>query len=707
MRGIAAAIPYDRAMTADAPRALRALLPLAVFGLSLAAFAPALQAGFVNLDDDLNFTLNPHYRGLSPSHLAWMFTHRFGHYMPLTWLSAGVDHAFWGMNPRGYHLTNLLLHGACAAIAYALFLALLAPRRDTLAHLAAAAAALLFALHPLRTEVVAWVTQRRVLLASLFALVSAVAHVRMTRAEGAARTRWHLASVGAFALSLLSMSTAVMLPAALLALDALVLRRDAGWRALLRDQIPHAVLATAAAAMAWIAQRETTALDHFDVGVAMRAVQVPYRVFFYAAKTAVPAGLSPLYLYRPDESPFAAKFLLAALAVGALTALLVARRARWPGALAAWLAFGMLLAPTLVAQISIHFAADRYAYLASVPLAALAAAGLVRSRAALATGLAAAALLSVLSFGQTRAWHDSMSLWSQAIHVDPDHHAAYVNRGGLRLDAGDLDGALRDFDEAVRSHPRFPEARTSRALARRQRGDAAGALDDCSAAIEIRPSIHAYRFRALLRLAMRDTAGARADFAACTRLPAESPEDRVTRAEARRFLGDAAGARADVDDALRLKPALSPACDLRGRLRLDAGDAAGALADFDRAIRADPAFAPPYRNRALLRLSAGDAAAAEADLGEFLARDPRSADAHAERGVARQMLGRADDALADFDRAVELDASCVQALVGRGTIRRQRGDRAGAASDLERALALTPSDWPQRAAVQRLLEGLR
>ena len=101
------------------------LVALVVF----AVFGPALSNGFVEWDDPYNLTNNPHYRGFSPAHLRWMFTTMHGgHYQPLSWVTLGLDHALWGMNPMGYHLTSVLLHAANAVLFYFLLRALL---RDT------------------------------------------------------------------------------------------------------------------------------------------------------------------------------------------------------------------------------------------------------------------------------------------------------------------------------------------------------------------------------------------------------------------------------------------------------------------------------------------------------------------------------------------------------------------------------------------------
>ena len=214
------------------------LLPLAVCLLSFLAFLPALQAGFVNWDDTANLLNNPHFRGLGWPQLRWMLTSTLmGHYIPLTWLSLGVNYALGGMVPWGYHLGNLLLHAASAGVFYVVARRLLAAgfaARDLSIALGAALAALAFGVHPLRAESVAWVTERRDVLCGLFYLLAVLAYLRGVEGGGAIRSGWRAASLLAFGAALLSKAMAMTLPATLLLLDLYPLRRqDRGWKRLL------------------------------------------------------------------------------------------------------------------------------------------------------------------------------------------------------------------------------------------------------------------------------------------------------------------------------------------------------------------------------------------------------------------------------------------------------------------------------------------
>jgi hypothetical protein len=159
------------------------VFPLAVALVTALVFTPALQNGFVSWDDDRNFTDNPAWRGLGWTQLRWMWTtFHMGHWIPLTWMTLGLDYELWGMHPAGYHLVNVALHVVNAVLLYRLAVLLL-PRFGVLTsdreiRMTAALGALLFAVHPLRVESVVWVTERRDMLSLLFMLLSVTWYVR-------------------------------------------------------------------------------------------------------------------------------------------------------------------------------------------------------------------------------------------------------------------------------------------------------------------------------------------------------------------------------------------------------------------------------------------------------------------------------------------------------------------------------------------------
>src|SRR5438093_1913883 len=220
--GVAQRELYEPVTQALTRRWVHWLVPALIALVTFAAFLPTLHNQFVNWDDVENFVDNPHYRGLGWTQLRWMWTTHLGHYIPLTWMTFGLDYVLWGMNPVGYHLTNLLLHAANAAVFYLLALrilgsALQGPRERGNVGLAASAAfaALLFAIHPLRVESVAWATERRDVLSGLFYLLALLAYLRAGEQVEPGRSGYW-ASVGLFVCALLSKSMAVSLPVVML-----------------------------------------------------------------------------------------------------------------------------------------------------------------------------------------------------------------------------------------------------------------------------------------------------------------------------------------------------------------------------------------------------------------------------------------------------------------------------------------------------------
>src|ERR1051325_8616141 len=181
------------------------LIPLAVAALTFVAFLPVLRNGFVTWDDDRNFLDNPYYRGLGWTQLKWMWTtFHMGHYVPLSWMTLGLDYELWGMNAAGYHLTNLLLHVANAVAIYFVarrLIGLARPeareRRPRTVSLAAAFAALFYAIHPLRVESVAWATERRDVLSGFIYALCVLAYLRAVD-QGNQRRRWYMVSLAGF-----------------------------------------------------------------------------------------------------------------------------------------------------------------------------------------------------------------------------------------------------------------------------------------------------------------------------------------------------------------------------------------------------------------------------------------------------------------------------------------------------------------------------
>src|SRR5438034_7290 len=485
----------------------RWLVPVLIAVVTFAAFLPTLQNQFVSWDDAENFLENPHYRGLGWTHLRWMWTTHLGHYIPLTWMTLGLDYLLWGMNPVGYHLTNLLLHAANAVVFFfvvrrLLTRALTSPsERGHALAVSAGVAALVFAIHPLRVESVAWVTERRDVLSGLFYLSAIL--VYLLACEGGARGRgWYWLSVAVFVGALLSKSMVVNLPVVLVILDVYPLRRlggSIGWRSeparrVYVEKIPFLLLAAAASAIAVMAQSSVHAVASLaQLSVQGRVAISTYGLSFYLWKMVVPVNLSPVYELRPPVNPWATPFLLSYGVVLALTAIALALRRRVPGLPAAWVAYIVVLLPVLgIFQSGPQIAADRYTYLAGLGWAILAGAGLLACRHAtrfLIRGSAVGVLvgLGVLTWNQVHVWHDAEKLWTHALAIDPKSSVAHSNLGSALIAQGKPAEASEHFREALRINPNDADDHTNLGMALAQQGKLSEAVEHYGQALKIKP----------------------------------------------------------------------------------------------------------------------------------------------------------------------------------------------------------------------------
>ena len=465
------------------------------------AFLPVLGNGFVDWDDDKNFINNPHFRGLGLDQLHWMWTtFHMGHYVPLSWMTLGLDYTIWGMNPTGYHLTSLLLHAANAVVVFALLRRLLALAEPEIAErqpgsvvLAAGIGALIFGLHPLRVESVAWATERRDVLSGVFFFMSILDYVRSRGSDH--QRRGYLPALALFTCALLSKATSMTLPAVLLVINAYPMRRiggAVGWwstaaRRVYLEIVPFAVMALATAALSIVALHPPTQLST-GAKVAVSA----YSLMFYAWKELAPVGLSPLYEMPQHVDPAESRFLAGYLFVAALAgAVWFGARRRWWGFVAATTAFVLITLPMLGAvQNGPQIAADRYTYHAAPAVAVLFAGGalwlLQRGRAAtLGAALVAAVALGALTWEQSGVWRSSESLWARVLDVDPNSSIANSSMANVRYKQDRVQEGVEHSQRAVAISPNYAEGYNGLGVGLAREGRVADAIAAYERAISL------------------------------------------------------------------------------------------------------------------------------------------------------------------------------------------------------------------------------
>jgi hypothetical protein len=479
-------------VTSFALRSARWLTVVTLAVVVVAAFLPVLNNRFVAFDDDENFIENLSFRGLGPSELRWAWTtFLLGAYQPLAWMLLELEYVFVGLNPRGYHIVSLGLHATVTVALFVLILAILrrcrwpeylvGPREIHLL-LAAALAATLFAVHPLRVEVVAWASCQPYLPCALFSILSILvylhSHDQVADVEaGHSRTVWMLI-FALFVAALLFKAVAVTLPLVMIAIDVFPLRRIRTGHnlrhqaaAVISEKLPLIALAIVFVGVALLAKRSNESLisiEHY--GAVERIIQSCYSTFIYIFEILWPSDLVAYYPLPRRAVMLSGPYLGSVGLFFLATIGILALGRRWPGLAIAWIVYLVILAPNMgIVRIGNQLAADRYCYIASMSLTPVLAYGLVlvlswvelrfyRALAIALFSLSLIAALSALSWRQCRTWETTAALWQNVHDHGYSDNATVLSYMGLsRSLAGDDTGAMKYYAQALRADPFHPD----------------------------------------------------------------------------------------------------------------------------------------------------------------------------------------------------------------------------------------------------------
>ena len=467
---------------------------LVIFLVTFLVYTPALNNDFVNWDDSLYIVENTHIRSLNFEALYWMFTtFHAGFWFPLTWFSHALDYALWDLNPRMHHLTNMIFHGLNTVLVFLLAIKLFLRTRakhNTLslkidkitssrALIVGSVTALLFGLHPLRVESVAWATERKDLLCAFFVLLSLLSYLSYASSptHGKKRWFWFNTSLFLFVLALMSKPMAVTLPVVILIFDFYPLKRlnyhSTKILYVFLEKMPFFVLSVIFSLLAIITQKTGGAIRNFEeLYFTARLLNVLKTVMFYLAKMIWPAQLVPLYRLPNVINPLDLQYLLSGIAVLAITGmcLWMVRRENFLW-LAVWLYYLVTLLPVVgVVQVGLHSAADRFTYLPSLSINLLIGLSVawVWQRVSLSKhkiivrGLVlwcifmVISLLGYLTVAQIKIWKDSKTMWGSVIQAFPEAvPEAYYGLGLFYYEKGNLDEAISELKHALALSPNY------------------------------------------------------------------------------------------------------------------------------------------------------------------------------------------------------------------------------------------------------------
>lgn len=465
--------------------------------LTLTVFGQTLRFDFVGYDDPDYVYQNSHVqKGLSTANTLWAFTAtQIGTWQPLTWVSLMTDYQIYGLNPGGYHATNVVLHLASVLLVF-LFL-----RRATGAFWRSFFVAALFAIHPLRVESVAWVTERKDVLSGLFWMLALVSYQGYVRRGGVWR---YLCVFLWFACGLASKPMVLTLPFALLLLDYWPFVRasdPAAVRKLLWEKAPLIALAILSAAITFYVQDKAGAVRSVeDIPVLARLLNVPVAYAAYILKTIWPLHLAVLYPHPGMNIPLwqvgGSLALLAAISWGVLA---LGKRYRYLPT--GWWWFLITLLPVIgIIQIGEHQYADRFSYLPCLGLYMMlvwglrdAARSLMTTRSALlVSGAIIVLIYTGVAWKQTGYWKNSLTLFAHTLAVTRNNKVAEANYGGFLYTEGRRTEAMEHYRRALRIDPDYPEAWQNIGLEYLRQGKVRAAIEAFEKALKEKPNSSLY-----------------------------------------------------------------------------------------------------------------------------------------------------------------------------------------------------------------------
>jgi tetratricopeptide (TPR) repeat protein len=664
------------------------LLALLLVVGTIIVYLPVWHAGLI-WDDGTFVINNPLIRRADGLYRFW-FSSQPVDYYPVTSSMLWVEWRFWGSNPLGYHVVNVLLHSLNAVLLWRVLSRLNLPS----AWLAAA----LFAVHPVNVESVAWITERKNTLAMLFFLLSLTSYLRFEfaaypepKVTGPAsgtrsattrdQRRWYWLSFCAFALALLSKTTVAPLP--LLLLGLAWWRRGHVRRADVARSMPFFLASITIGLIShWFEAHRAIGADFVSVGSFWtRLLGAGWAVEFYLYKAALPFDLRPIYPRWHMDSLKWTSYLPDLLVALGLLACVRYRKIMGKGPLASLVFFLVMLLPVL-GFLNINFmmyslVADRWQYFAIIGPLALAAAVIVPAhswsntkRLFAATSLASALLvvLGALSYRQCGIYADPFTFWQTALAGNPNSSVAHNNLGTVLLERGQLDEAMAHFQRVLQTEPNHAMAHYNLGGVLRQQGHIDEAIAQFQRALEIAPN-HAKSHFNLGELQLQK--------------------------------GQLDEAMTHFQRACEIRPDYAEAQNAFGLALLQKGRVDAALTHLQSAVQAQPNLAEAHNNLARILSQKGRLDEAIVHLQKALEIQPEQAEAHNNLANVLRQKGRLSEAIDQYQKALAIRPDYAMAHYNLGQALQQLGQVSDAIAHYQRALAIRPDFAPAQRALSR------
>ena len=561
---------------------------LGVLAITFIAFIPALTNDFVNWDDDYNLSNNTNTALLTWSNIVKIFSEPvIGNYNPLPIMTFAIERSIFGLNPTVFHVNNVLLHLVCVFFVYRIF------RSLNLNAVASGLGALLFGIHPMRVESVAWVTERKDVLFGAFFLAALWFYIQYVK-TGYIK-KYFYAALGLFFIALFAKIQAVSLPLTMLLVDYYY-RRPLKIK-LVIEKWMFFLLSLAIGLLGIYFLRDQGSISDTEVYSFVERLFIGgYSLGVYVAKFIFPYTMSPLYPY-PAVIHWSIK-VIAVISVASLMGFIyVAFRKDWRPYLFGVLFF--LFNVMFVLQVvgaGQGYLADRFTYIPYIGLMFIAMyagqefykTNAKIGRYALYGCCGLMALYFLMTFQQNKIWKNSDTLWTHVLSISDKTPLPFRNRANYRRDQGRIEEALSDYNSALTLKPD-------------------GAL---------------YNSRAKLYFNQQKYDKAMKDYNQAIALDSTKGEYFINR-----------GAVFALSNNMQM-----------------------ALNDFNKGLSLEPNHANGYKNRSLIYQSFGQWDNAISDISRYLQMHPEDADLWYERGRLKNVTNKPNEALPDLNRAIQLNS---------------------------------------------------
>jgi len=576
--------------------------------ITLTCLFPTLQNDWVNWDDDSYVLRNQIVQSLAVENISAMFTspHQVGLYHPLTLFSLAVDYHFWETDAFGFHLTNLLLHLLNTCLVFVFF------KKINSSQTVAFFAALLFGIHPMHVESVAWISARKDVLYTFFFMLSIISYLYYSRKSEKRKIFWYTCAVIGFACSLLSKSLAFTLPLVLVLLDYLNKRSFSP--SYILDKLPFFLLTSVALVMTKYGQQASDSmLELAEYPLHKTVFLGSYNAVAYSFKALMPVNLS---IFHPF--PFIGGVKISLLMYASVLPLIVGfyflyRSFKKSRAVFFGIAFFLItIGPVLqVIPFGKAISSERYTYVPYIGLFYLIAMGIqsllkkseeskqvMRFLIPSIVGLWVL-FLGVQSHRQSKVWRNSETLWTQSIERYPNNYWAYLSRGTYRVDQHDLDGALKDLNKSIALYP-TAQAFYERGRMYEQLADLTQASEDYSRSILMDPNYaKPYLNQGILFARGGDMEKAATNFAKAIELDDNYALAHFNLGMVYKQKGENKNALNAFTKAIQLEPNNPLFLRNRGVLNNTLTNYNAAITDFERAMPLEPNSGEPYLLRSM------------------------------------------------------------------------------------------------------------